>query len=85
MVYPENVNSQCCGMLFNSRGFKEAADVTAKKLEEALLKASENGKYPIVCDTSPCLQAIKEKVDANLKFALYEPVEFISKHLVVSV
>jgi len=34
-----------------------------------------------VCDTSPCLQTLKETSNVNLKFALYEPVEFISKHM----
>ena len=52
------------------------------KLEEKLLKASENGKYPIVCDTSPCLKHVKDHVrDPLLKFALYEPVEFVATFL----
>jgi len=81
VIYPENISSQCCGMLFNSRGFKEAAGVTSGKLEEALLKASDGGRIPIVCDTSPCLAAIKDTAPPALKLALHEPVEFISKHL----
>jgi len=82
VVYPDGVSSQCCGMMFNSKGFSEAAAVTMEKLEEALLKASENGKYPVVCDTSPCLQTLKEKVKSpELKFSMFEPVEFISKHM----
>jgi len=43
VVYPEGIKSQCCGMLFNSRGFKEAANIASARMEEALLKASENG------------------------------------------
>lgn len=40
--------------------------------------ASENGKIPIVCDTSPCLSQIKSQIsEPALRFALYEPVEFI--------
>eukprot|EP00894_Picocystis_sp_ML_P002430 jgi/Pico_ML_1/52947/g3580.t1 len=51
--------------------------------QEALVKASENGKYPIVMDTSPCLKTLKENLTANeLKFSLMEPVEFISRFLV---
>lgn len=82
VVYPEGVGSLCCGMMFNSRGAKGAAGVKSNELEEALLKASENGKYPILVDTSPCLQSIKESFTSNkLRFGLYEPVEFISTFL----
>jgi hypothetical protein len=49
-------------MLFNSRGFKEAAATKGSELEAALLKASDNGKIPIVCDTSPCLAQIKQSL-----------------------
>ena len=44
------------------RGCVDASDAAMVKLEEKLLKASENGKYPIVCDTSPCLKHVKDHV-----------------------
>lgn len=82
VVYPEGVSSLCCGMMFNSRGAKAAAQGKSDELEQALLKASENGKYPILIDTSPCLQSIKESfTSGKLRFGLYEPVEFISTFL----
>jgi D-lactate dehydrogenase len=82
VIYPEGLNSSCCGMMFNSRGFKPAAEKKGAELEAALMKASENGKYPIVCDTSPCLSQIKAGLNApDLKFSLYEPVEFIRHFL----
>jgi hypothetical protein len=59
VVYPEGLSSSCCGMMFNSRGFKDAAAKKGAELEASLLKASEGGKWPIVCDTSPCLSQIK--------------------------
>ena len=83
VVYPEGLKSQCCGMIFNSRGFKSTASSKGSELEEALMKASEGGKLPIVVDTSPCLAQIKEQLsNPALRFALYEPTEFISNHLV---
>ena len=82
VIYPEGLSSSCCGMMFNSRGFKDAAKVKSDEMEAALLKASENGKYPIVCDTSPCLSQIKSALaEPSLRFALYEPVEFIRHFL----
>lgn len=65
-------------MMFNTRGFEAAARTKMAELEAALLEASEGGKYPIVCDTSPCLSTIKGGLsDSKLLFSLYEPVEFI--------
>lgn len=83
VIVPKNISSQCCGMMFNSRGFKDAAACKGAELEAALLEASEGGKIPIVCDTSPCLSQIKSQIsEPGLRFALYEPVEFIRTFLV---
>ena len=60
-------------MMFNSRGFKTVAADKGAELEQALVKASEGGKYPIVCDTSPCLATIKGQLqDGSLKCALLQ-------------
>ena len=53
----------------------EQADAKSAELSEALLKISDNGRYPILCDTSPCLYRMKQTLDKRLK--LYEPVEFV--------
>ena len=55
-------------MIFSSKGFKGATAAKGAALEAALLKASEGGKLPIVCDTSPCLAQIKgDLTDGSLK------------------
>ena len=79
IIYPENVNTHCCGMAFLSKGFKEAGIKKSNDLELALKKASNNGEYPILCDMSPCLYTMKENMEPNLK--LYEPIEFITEYL----
>ena len=79
VIYPENLNNLCCGMAFSSKGYTEAGEKKSDELEEALLRASSNGEYPVLCDMSPCLYTMKENIKSNLK--LYEPVEFITDHL----
>lgn len=82
VIYPKNLSSQCCGMMFNSRGFKETATVKRVDLEAELMEASQGGKYPIVCDTSPCLSTIKGDLrNPELTFAFYDPVDFVSNFL----
>jgi D-lactate dehydrogenase len=75
VINPENVNELCCGMAFDSKGFKKQGKKKALELEEALLLATENGAIPVYCDMSPCLFRMKETLDKRLK--LYEPVEFM--------
>ncbi len=78
VIFPEEMNKLCCGTIWESKGMPDIADQKTCELEQALLKASENGKYPILCDQSPCLLRMRHNIK-NL--ALYEPVEFIDKFL----
>ncbi len=79
VIYPENVNRLCCGMAYASKGFTEIADRLANNLNLALLRATENGKYPVLVDMSPCLYRMKETLDPRLK--LYDPIEFTLRFL----
>lgn len=79
IIYPEKVNTLCCGMAFSSKGYTAAGKESSDRLEAALKEASENGKYPVLCDMSPCLYTMKSNFGERLK--LYEPAEFISKFL----
>lgn len=79
VIYPENLSGLCCGMAFSSKGYTEAGDKKSAELETALQKASENGRYPVLCDMSPCLFTMRENMGSRMK--LYEPVEFILEHL----
>ena len=79
VLFPAEVDSLCCGLAFDSKGFREVADAKARELERALLARSEGGTIPVVCDTSPCLYRMRKLMDARLQ--LLEPVEFIHDHL----
>jgi len=79
IIYPENMNALCCGMLFSSKGYVEAGQKASDDLKAALLKASDGGKIPILCDMSPCLYTMKANFGDELP--LYEPTEFIEKYM----
>ncbi len=74
LIYPADLENLCCGMAFDSKGFKEQGMQKLKALEKALLEASNNGEYQVLCDMSPCLLRMKEWMDKRLK--LYEPIGF---------
>jgi D-lactate dehydrogenase len=78
VIFPKNMSNLCCGMIWESKGMPDIADRKTAELEAALLEASEGGKYPVLCDQSPCLHRMREHID-SLK--LYEPAEFIETFL----
>lgn len=76
VIYPDDMDSLCCGTIWESKGIPDIAQKKIAQLEEALWKASEEGKYPVVCDQSPCLHRMRQHIS---KVRLYEAAEFIWK------
>ena len=74
VIFPENMEKLCCGTIWESKGMLDIADRKSAELEAALWKASEQGRYPVLCDQSPCLHRMRETIH---KMKLYEPAEFI--------
>lgn len=79
VIYPKNMQKLCCGTIWESKGMMDIADRKVKELEAALWEASEQGKYPVLCDQSPCLHRMRHCIK---QMKLYEPAEFISTYLV---
>jgi D-lactate dehydrogenase len=78
VIFPKNMDSLCCGTIWESKGLPEIALKKTRQLEDALWEASEHGRYPVVCDQSPCLHRMKQHIT---KVNLYESAEFIWKFL----
>ena len=79
VIFPEGMERMCCGQIWESKGMLDIADRKSAELEGALWKASEEGKYPVLCAQSPCLHRMKKVMK---KMKLYEPAEFIMTYLV---
>ncbi len=79
VIFPEGMERMCCGQIWESKGMLDIADRKSAELEQALWKASEEGKHPVLCAQSPCLHRMKKVMK---KMYLYEPAEFIMKFLV---
>ena len=79
VIFPQGMENMCCGTIWESKGMYDIADRKTEELEDALWLASKQGKYPVVCDQSPCLYRMRDKIK---KMKLYEPVEFIETYLV---
>ncbi len=56
---PEGANNHCCGMPFGSKGYSKAAATAVSRLVEALWQWTEEGRLPVVVDTSPCAYTLR--------------------------
>lgn len=74
VIFPKEMEKLCCGTIWESKGMPDIADRKVAELEAALWEASEQGKYPVLCDQSPCLHRMRKCIR---KMKLYEPAEFI--------
>ncbi|WP_275097108.1 FAD-binding and (Fe-S)-binding domain-containing protein [Sedimenticola hydrogenitrophicus] len=79
VILPERPEGLCCGMALESKGLPEQAERSLRRLEQALWDASEQGRHPVLCDTSPCTYRMIEQIEQPLR--IYEPVGFIGEHL----
>jgi len=78
VIFPEGMEKMCCGQIWESKGMLDIADRKSAELEAALWKASEQGRYPVLCAQSPCLHRMRKVMH---KMKLYEPAEFIMTYL----
>ena len=74
VIFPKDMEKLCCGTIWESKGMMDIADRKTHELEEALWETSEQGRYPVLCDQSPCLHRMRETIH---RMKLYEPAEFI--------
>ncbi|MEZ8824163.1 FAD-binding and (Fe-S)-binding domain-containing protein [Vibrio amylolyticus] len=79
VIAPDKLNDQCCGMPYDSKGANDIANQKSQQLEAALWEASEQGKYPVLMDTSPCAKLSIEKFSKPME--IFEPTAFVMTHL----
>lgn len=74
VIFPKGMKNLCCGMIWESKGMPDIAERKVQELEAALCEASQQGRYPVICDQSPCMHRMKEHFK---DIAPYELMEFI--------
>ena len=86
---PRDVAGTCCGTPFSSKGFSGAHAITINAAIERFWKWSEQGRLPIVIDTSPCTYGFKtarsylteENQERFDQMTLVDAIEFVHDQL----
>ncbi|WP_413698984.1 (Fe-S)-binding protein [Psychromonas sp. KJ10-10] len=79
VIIASDLSSQCCGMPYDSKGMSTIAQQKSRQLEATLWYASEQGKWPVLMDTSPCAKRSIEEF--TLPIEILEPTGFVEKYL----
>ncbi len=79
VIHPPQMSELCCGLMFESKGAFLAADTKLHQVYDALRKASQNGKFPILCDMSPCTYRLKQYAPSELQ--IHDPISFTYRFL----
>jgi D-lactate dehydrogenase len=75
----DDVEQHCCGMPLESKGHFAQADRMRARLNQALLEASDDGRIPVLIDTSPCVFRMQQQLDERIQ--LLDPIAFASQQL----
>jgi D-lactate dehydrogenase len=87
---PDGVADHCCGMPFGSKGYKEAAAEAARRFAAAIWKWTDEGRLPVVMDTSPCAHTLRhcgpdlapDLRERHERLEMLDGIEFALKHVV---
>ncbi|HJS19847.1 MAG TPA: FAD-binding and (Fe-S)-binding domain-containing protein [Anaerolineales bacterium] len=82
---PPNLTGHCCGMPFHSKGYNNAYLLALHKTLRQMWEWSEDGKYPIITDTTSCTHMLRtckqdlNKEDQELwnKLVILDSIEFL--------
>nr|WP_243062689.1 FAD-binding and (Fe-S)-binding domain-containing protein [Humibacter sp. RRB41] len=78
---PDDIPSLCCGTPWKSKGLTAGYEVMKKKVVASLLRATDGGRLPVVCDASSCTEGLQILVEAAGESGLriVDAVEFVDQ------
>jgi len=82
VIIPENINNQCCGMPWFSKGFNDIAIQKQNELKALINQYSEQGKWAVITDASPCALTLNNdsnNTENKNKIQHYELSHYIAK------
>lgn len=74
--YLDDYSEFCCGMAFDSRGYKSIGNDMRINLMNRLRNESQRGRIPIVLDMSPCTQFVQQDLS---DLTILDSVQFIQR------
>ncbi len=77
---PDDVSGQCCGMPWSSKGYERGHRLIAERIADALRRWSDDGRLPVVIDSSSCALALKREIAVD-GVEILDSIEWVHDHL----
>jgi D-lactate dehydrogenase len=88
LVQPDGIDGLCCGTPWKSKGIESGYAAMVSRTVDALWRASDSGRLPVVCDNSSCSEglvaAIASAVASDARFAnlkVLDSVDFAAEQI----
>jgi D-lactate dehydrogenase len=76
LLVPAEVDALCCGNPWSSKGHVRGAELIKRRLRDALVAASDNGRLPVICDASSCTEGLVQALGGSVR--VVDAVEFVA-------
>ncbi|MFZ0529910.1 MAG: FAD-linked oxidase C-terminal domain-containing protein, partial [Propionicimonas sp.] len=83
LLVPEEIESLCCGTPWSSKGIAEGYAAMRATVLPVLVRATDNGRLPVVCDASSCSEGFKHLIESapELKIDVIDAVAFVAERV----
>lgn len=79
VLLPASAKQLCCGLPYESKGYDNVAAQKVNELRDELLRLSDNGRIPVICDNSPCSYLMLNSLGKTNLEILDAPTFFASR------
>lgn len=77
---PDDAASLCCGTPFSSKGMTGAKERMRRRVQTALLEATDGGELPVVVDAASCTEGIVGAMEGT-GVEVIDAITFVRRHL----
>ncbi|WP_211267092.1 FAD-binding and (Fe-S)-binding domain-containing protein [Nonomuraea candida] len=78
---PEEIGGLCCGTPWSSKGYTGGHETMAGRVREALLKATDGGRLPVVSDAASCTEGFHRLAEDRSGLRVLDAVAYASEFL----
>ena len=80
---PDDLPSLCCGTPWKSKGLTDGYAVMKAKVTASLIRATDHGRLPVVCDASSCTEGLEILLGAakDHSIRIIDAVAFVDEHV----
>ena len=78
---PEGIDELCCGTPWKSKGYNSGYEVMRHKVLPSIVKATHQGKVPIITDAASCSHGLQELLAGDPRLKVMDSVQFIEQYI----